>query len=68
VVKQKVLQEAHESRFVMHPSSTKTYQDLKQHYRWANMKKEIVEHVSKCSIYQQVKLEHQRSARPLQPL
>ena len=32
------------------------------------MKREIVEYVSKCGICQQVKVEHQRPAGPLQPL
>jgi len=32
------------------------------------MKREIAEYVSKCGICQQVKVEHQRPAGPLQPL
>ena len=41
-VKQKILQEAHESKFMMHLGSTKMYQDLKQHFWWPNMKREVV--------------------------
>jgi hypothetical protein len=32
VVKQMILQEAHESKFTIYPGSTKMYQDLKHHY------------------------------------
>jgi hypothetical protein len=32
------------------------------------MKREIAEYVAKCTICQQVKVEHQRSAGELQPL
>jgi hypothetical protein len=67
-VKRMVLQEAHKSKFSIHPGSTKMYRDLKHHYWWPNMKREIAEYVSKCGICQQVKVEHQRPAGPLQPL
>jgi hypothetical protein len=67
-VKRMVLQEAHESKFSIHPDSTKMYRDLKHLYWWPNMKREIAEYVSKCGICQQVKVEHQRPAGPLQPL
>jgi hypothetical protein len=68
IVKGMVLQEAHESKFSIHPGSTKMYRDLKHHYWWPNMKREIVGYVSKCEICQQVKVEHQRPAGPLQLL
>jgi hypothetical protein len=32
IVKGMVLQEAHESKFSIHPGSTKMYRDLKHHY------------------------------------
>uniref|UniRef100_A0A6N2LEE9 Reverse transcriptase domain-containing protein n=1 Tax=Salix viminalis TaxID=40686 RepID=A0A6N2LEE9_SALVM len=67
-IKRMVLQEAHESKFSIHPGSTKMYRDLKLFYWWPNMKREIAEYVSKCGICQQVKVEHQRPAGPLQPL
>jgi len=67
-IKRMVLQEAHESKFSIHPGSTKMYRDLKHLYWWPNMKREIAEYVSKCGICQQVKVEHQRPAGPLQPL
>jgi hypothetical protein len=67
-VKRMVLQEAHESKFSIHPGSTMMYQDLKHLYWWPNMEREIAEYMSKCGICQQVKVEHQRPAGPLQPL
>jgi hypothetical protein len=32
------LDEAHLSRYSIHPGSTKMYHDLKQHYWWTKMK------------------------------
>jgi len=55
-VKQMVLQEAYESKFSIHPGSTKMYQDLKHLYWWPNMKREIAKYVSKCGVCQQVKI------------
>ena len=56
-VRHKLLSEAHRSPFAMHPGGTKIYRDLKQHYWWTGMKKEVEEFVSKCIICQQVKAE-----------
>jgi hypothetical protein len=44
------------------------YKDLKTHYWWYGMKRDIAEYVSLCDTYQRVKAEHQRPARLLQPL
>ena len=49
-LKQEVLQEGHNSRYSIHPGSTKIYQDLKQNFWWPNMKREIAEWVTKCYI------------------
>jgi hypothetical protein len=68
MVKQMVLRKAHESKFSIHPGSTKMYQNLKHLYWWSNMKREIAKYVSKCRVCQQVKVEHQRPAWPLQLL
>jgi len=57
-VKQMVLQEAHESKFSIHPGSTQMYRDLKHLYCWPNMKRKITKYVSECGICQQVKVEH----------
>ncbi|XP_070029076.1 uncharacterized mitochondrial protein AtMg00860-like [Nicotiana sylvestris] len=39
---------------------TKMYHDLRQHYWWQRMKKDIVEYVTRCLNCQQFKYEHQR--------
>ena len=45
------------------------YRDLKQHFWWHGMKREIARFVSKCLVCQQVNVEHQRTAGLLlQPL
>jgi hypothetical protein len=40
-LKRKILDEAHLSKFSMHPGSTKMYHDLKPLYWWTRMKREI---------------------------
>ena len=44
------------------------YRDLKQHYWWRGMKKDIAEYVSKCLTCHQVKAEHQVSFGLLNPI
>ncbi|XP_070032773.1 uncharacterized protein [Nicotiana tomentosiformis] len=43
-----ILQEAHNSRYSIHPGDAKMFQDLRQHYWWRRMKKDIVEYVARC--------------------
>lgn len=38
-LKKEIMEEAHLSNYTMHPSSTKTYKDLKCIFYWNNMKK-----------------------------
>ena len=67
-LREEILQEAHNTRYSVHPGSTKMYRDLKQHYWWPNMKREVAECVSRCLTCQRVKAEHQRPSGLLQPL
>jgi hypothetical protein len=67
-VRQQILDEAHLSRYSIHPGSTKMYQDLKQHYWWTKMKIEIACYVAKCDTCRWVKATHMKVARPLQSL
>ena len=67
-LKQQILREAHESAYSIHPGSTKMYQDLKQIFWWAGMKKEIAYHVACCNVCNLVKAEHQKPPKYLQPL
>ena len=40
-VKQKLLDEAHRSKYTIHPRSTMMYRDLKRNFWWPGMKREI---------------------------
>ena len=46
--KRDIMKEAHSSAYAMNPGSTKMYRNLKEHYWWNGMKKEIVGFVSRC--------------------
>jgi hypothetical protein len=65
---QQILDEAHLSRYSIHPGSTKMYQDFKQHYWWTKMKIEIAHYVAKCDTCRRVKAIHMKVAGPLQSL
>jgi hypothetical protein len=40
-IKKIILDEAHKSKFSIHPGSTKMYQDLKQNFWWSNIAKYV---------------------------
>jgi hypothetical protein len=67
-VRHQILDEAHLSRYSIHPKSTKMYQDLKQHYWWTKMKIEIARYVARCDTCRRVKAIHMKTAGPLQSL
>ncbi|KAL8091637.1 hypothetical protein AgCh_034046 [Apium graveolens] len=67
-LKDELLHEGHNSRYSIHPGSTKMYRDHKEYYWWPNMKREVAEWVSKCLTCQRVKAEHQRPSGLLRPL
>jgi hypothetical protein len=67
-VRQQILDEAHLSRYSIHPGSTKMYQDLKQHYWWTKMKIEIARYVAICDTCRRVKAIHMKTTGPLQSL
>ncbi|XP_070012914.1 uncharacterized protein [Nicotiana sylvestris] len=46
-IRELILTEAHSSRYSIHPGAAKMYQDLRQHYWWRQMKKDIVEFVGR---------------------
>ncbi|XP_070032318.1 uncharacterized protein [Nicotiana tomentosiformis] len=41
-LREKILEEAYSSRYSFHPGSTKLYRDMRQHYWWQRMKKDVV--------------------------
>lgn len=45
---QLILCEAYDSRYYIQPGTTKMYLDLRQHYKWDDMKRNIADDVSPC--------------------
>jgi hypothetical protein len=54
-IRQQILDEAHLSRYSIHPRSTKMYHDLKQHFWWTKMKIKIARYVARCDTCRRVK-------------
>jgi hypothetical protein len=67
-IKKIILDEAHMSKFSIHPGSTKMYQDLKQNFWWSNTKVDIAKYVAECDTCHRMKARHLKSAGVLQPL
>jgi hypothetical protein len=67
-LREQILDEAHLSKFSIHPGSTKMYQDLRQNFWWTRMKREIAKYVSECDTYQRVKASYLKVSGTLQPL
>jgi hypothetical protein len=67
-LKKKILDEAHTSRYSIHPGSTKMYHDLRQQFWWMRMKREITRYVSECDTCQKVKADYMKPGGLLQPL
>ena len=67
-LREEILREFHCSQFIVHPSGTKMYQDLRRRYYWNRMKRHVGDFVRRCLTCQQVKAEHQKLAGLLQPL
>jgi hypothetical protein len=47
-LKDKILREAHESAYSIHPGGNKIYHDLKATYWWYNMKRDVAKYVALC--------------------
>jgi hypothetical protein len=67
-LKKEILDEAHLSKFTIHPVSTKMYRDLRENFWWSKMKGEIAEYVSSCDTCQRIKASHLKTAGQMQPL
>ncbi|KAK8681399.1 hypothetical protein V6N13_053803 [Hibiscus sabdariffa] len=63
-----MLDEAHQSSFLIHPGSVKMYKDLKPLYWWPRMMAAIIDYVLRCLTCQKVKVEHRAPTGLLQPL
>jgi hypothetical protein len=67
-LKNKLMDEAHLSKLSIHPRSSKMYQELRPHFWWTKMKKEIASYVARCDTCCRVKAIHMRPAGLLQSL
>ncbi|KAJ9557171.1 hypothetical protein OSB04_011785 [Centaurea solstitialis] len=61
-----IMDEAHQSRYSIHPGSDKMYKGIKEHYWWPGMKKDIATYVSKCLTCARIKAENQKLSGLLQ--
>ncbi|GJS47417.1 putative reverse transcriptase domain-containing protein [Tanacetum coccineum] len=59
-VRKLIMDEAHTSRYSVHPGADKMYYDLRDLYWWPGMKRDIAEYVSRCLTCSKIKAEHQK--------
>nr|GEV48888.1 putative reverse transcriptase domain, ribonuclease H-like domain, aspartic peptidase domain protein [Tanacetum cinerariifolium] len=59
-IRKLIMDEAHTSRYSVHPGANKMYYDLRDLYWWPGMKRDIVEYVSKCLTCSKIKPEHRK--------
>ncbi|GKA57375.1 putative reverse transcriptase domain-containing protein [Tanacetum coccineum] len=65
-IRKLIMDEAHTSRYSVHPGADKMYYDLRDLYWWPGMKRDIAEYVSKCLTCSKIKAEHQKPSGLLQ--
>jgi hypothetical protein len=65
-LKKEIFNEAHLSKFSIHPRSTKMYKDLKENFWWSNRKVDIAKYVSECDTCHRMKASHLKSLDILQ--
>ncbi|GJW62652.1 putative reverse transcriptase domain-containing protein [Tanacetum coccineum] len=63
-----IMDEAHTSKYYVHPGADKIYYDLRDLYWWPGMKKDIAMYVSKCLTCSKIKAKHQKPSGLLQQL
>jgi hypothetical protein len=68
ILKKKILNAAHTSRYSIHPGSTKMYHELRQQFWWTRMKHETSRYVSECDTCRKVKADYMKPGGLLQPL
>ncbi|GKC18334.1 putative reverse transcriptase domain-containing protein [Tanacetum coccineum] len=61
-----IMDQAHKTKYSIHPGADKMYHDLRDMYWWPGIKRDIATYVSKCLTCSKVKAEHQRPSGLLQ--
>ncbi|GJU71437.1 putative reverse transcriptase domain-containing protein [Tanacetum coccineum] len=59
-IRKLIMDEAHTSRYSVHPGTDKMYYNLRDLYWWPGMKRDIAEYVSKCLTCSKIKAEHHK--------
>nr|GEV17622.1 putative reverse transcriptase domain-containing protein [Tanacetum cinerariifolium] len=67
-VRTMIMDEAHKSKYYVHPGADKMYYDLRDRYWWPVIKKDTTVYVSKCLTCLKVNAEHQRPSGLLRQL
>nr|GEZ46703.1 putative reverse transcriptase domain-containing protein [Tanacetum cinerariifolium] len=65
-VRKLIMDEAHNSKYSIHPGADKMYYDLRDLYWWPGMKRDIAEYVSRCLTCSNIKSKHQKPSGLLQ--
>ncbi|GJZ05698.1 putative reverse transcriptase domain-containing protein [Tanacetum coccineum] len=65
-IRKLIMDEAHTTRYLVHPGADKMYYDLRELYWWPGMKRDIAEYVRKCLACSKIKVEHQKPLGLLQ--
>ena len=47
-LREEILDQAHRSRFAIHPGCTKMYRDLNYQFWWRGLKRDVAEYVARC--------------------
>ncbi|GKB58834.1 putative reverse transcriptase domain-containing protein, partial [Tanacetum coccineum] len=61
-----IIDEAHTSKYSVHPGADKMYHDLSDLYWWPGIKRDIVAYISKWLTCSKIKAKHQKPSRLLQ--
>ncbi|RVW34757.1 Retrovirus-related Pol polyprotein from transposon 412 [Vitis vinifera] len=64
-LRRELLEEAHCSKFAIHPGGMKMYKDLKQNYWLPGMKRDIARFVAQCLVCQQIDGQSERWSLPI---
>jgi hypothetical protein len=67
-LKKNILDEAHTSRYSIHPGSTRMYHELRQQFWWIRMKREATHDVAECDTCRRVKADYMKPGGLLQLL